>query len=476
MMAFGMTFTIITSVLFWSVMLVVLMRILREGGLRATSATRNMYKRGLSYRPKRPFRINPRVHSTRPYLLHIRLQRLRQAHKRIIRMPALKPLTLKKHTKPSSGLVIFLFSLGVRLAFLAGVFVLLWVQTGYSPGLAAVFDASLGWDNYAMIAQRGYAYTEEGQNLYLVFFPLYIYLIRIVALVVRDHLAAAFIVAFASYSAGVYYLHRLVRLDFSNSTAWWAVVLISIAPVGFFFGSPMTESLMLLTSAATLYYIRTHRWALAGVAGALASFTRLVGILLVLAAIVEFVTHYKFIELVRKARWDYVWSLVSGKGLWIFVMPVGTLTYLFINWYVSGNPFQFVHYQSTHWHNHTQYFGRTIYSQFNILTLDISAEAAHGVHLPNILAFAFGITLLVYGCLKKHNAAYIVYALGYIMVSFAPSWLLAGARYMLVCLPLFIFLAEFVDKKPLRAVVVTALFVAGLLPLFSIFVRGGWVF
>lgn len=46
----------------------------------------------------------------------------------------------------------------------------------------------------------------------------------------------------------------------------------------------MTESLFLLTTAASLWHIRRHHWLPAGVWGALAALTRMHGVLLILAA------------------------------------------------------------------------------------------------------------------------------------------------------------------------------------------------
>ena len=474
MITFGMAFTIVTSVLFWGVTVAVIARILRASGfwpVGEPAAAKQAVKRRLPYKPLRPRGFDHRLHNMRPYQLKIRVQRLRQNRRRVKRMPDFKPYCPKDGH--SSWQSIALFAIGIRLAFLVVSVLLLWFNGGYFPTIATLFYRTQGWDNYAMIAEKGYFYAEYGRNVFLAFFPLYVFMIRLLAVIVRDYMVAAYIISFASYVAGVVYLHRLVRLDFSNSTAWWAIFLISVVPPGLFFGTPMTESLMLLTSAATLYYIRSHRWALAGVAGAFATFTRMVGVMLIVAAVVEFVTHYRFVEYVKKARWDQVWWLVSTKGLWILLMFAGVLGYLMLNTVVSGNPFQFLYYQSTQWHNNTQYFGRTVMGQFRQIVATDNYRWVRGIFAPNIIGFGFAVVMLTYGCLKKFSPALIVYGLGYIFISFSPSWLLAGARYTLVCLPVFIFLADYVDKKPVRGLVVTGLFIMVLFPFLSLFLDHG---
>ncbi|MCL2397353.1 MAG: hypothetical protein FWC93_04730 [Defluviitaleaceae bacterium] len=257
------------------------------------------------------------------------------------------------------------------------------------------------------------------------------------------------------------YLYRLVRLDFNEKTAWWAVTLISIAPHAFFFGAPYTESLFLLTTTMTLYYIRTHKWLLAGLAGALASFTRMVGIILIVVAFVEFITHYR----------------PSKKAAWILLMFAGSSAYLLINWHVSGDPLRFMYYQSTHWHNHTQYFGTTILAQFQNIATSTNQALINATFIPNILAFAFAIAMLAYAHIKKLNLTYITFALGYILVSFAPSWLLSGGRYVTACAVFFIFLAHFTTQgRPWRCIIVPLACLAGLIFIMGAFITGGPVF
>ena len=201
--------------------------------------------------------------------------------------------------------------------------------------------------------------------------------------------------------------------------------------------------------------------------------TRMVGAVLIIAAAVEFIMHYRIFELMKNGKWKEFWQLVLSKGLWILFMLTGGIAYLFLNWWVSGNIFMFMYYQRTHWNNSTQYFWRTINTQFSGMLHGLAHVNVRGIFLPNLISFAFSILMLGYACIKRHNLVYIVFALGYIFISFAPSWLLSGARYTLVCVPLFIFLAELLGKNPLKWLLALTLFIAGLIPFFYLFLRGG---
>jgi len=376
---------------------------------------------------------------------------------------------------------IIIFGIGVRLAFLVLGFFFMHPE-GWQGSLIGIFHNFNRWDahHYLRIATYGYSWTENGRNLMVVFFPLYPYIIRVVSIFVRDVLVAAYIVSFASFIAGLCYIYHLVKLDFCKRTAWWAVALISIFPTAFFYGAPHTESLFILTTAATLYYIRSHKWLLAGIAGALASATRMVGIILLVAAAVEFIMHYKLFTLMKIGTWKRFFELIFTKGALILIMLTGTAIYLLLNWHYTGDPFQFMYYQSTHWHNNFQSFGQTMRTQFGLLPLDKFADWRYSsmlyTHLPNILGFGFSIWMLLYACLRRHRVGYIVYSLGYIFVSFSPSWLLSGGRYAAALVPSFIFLADYVNRKPLkRGAVIIVIFVALLLLMLRMYVQGGHI-
>jgi hypothetical protein len=415
----------------------------------------------------------------------IRIYRISAGHVECV-PPVGRTWDLKRFHQTDEFRVV-LFALGVRLLMLAFGYAVMMVA-GAEPTVAGLFKR-FAWSgdcpHYLNIAEHGYAWEEVSEkifwesgekNILLVFFPLYPLLIRLVALFGIGYLPAAYVVAFACYIAGMVILYRLVLLDYSKTAAWWAVVLVSLAPPSFFFGIPMTEGLMLLTSALTLYCIRTHKWALAGVFGALCVFTRMVGVALIVAALAEFIAHYRIFELIKTSKWRETLRLTSTKGAWILLMPLGGIAYLLINWHISGDPFMFFHYQQAKWFNETQYFGKTLITQFEYIANDPRTNTIAVTFIPNVIAFTLAIAALVYASAERMPTAYIVYMLGYVFVSFAPSWLLSGQRYMLVCVPLFIVSGHIAEKKRTPGIALLILFIAGLSVLTATYVTGGGVF
>jgi len=425
MVNFGVFFSIIAQIVFWAVTLLALVRICRAAGW------------GPPPSPVAPILEEPR------------------------RTPYGK---------------IILFALGVRLLMLGVGYVIL-VLDGQSPSVSELFLAFRRGDSnhYLNLAESGYAWTEQGKNLLLVFFPLYGWLIRLTNVLVGHYLTAAYIVSFVSFAAALCYFYRLIRLELQASVAWWGIVLISIAPHSFFFGVPMTESLFLLTTVMCLYYIRTHNWPIAGLIGAFAILTRMMGLVLIVVAAVEFVIHYKVFDRIKNAEWRMLFRLIVQKGMWILVMLAGVVIYLFVNWQVTGNPVQFMYYQHTHWHNQFMYFGSVVMGQFESIA-HADRAFVNTIAIPNVLAFALAILMLLYASVKRLPVLYIVFLLGYTFISFSVSWLLSGGRYMAAAAPMFLFLAHFTERRLLYRIVVPVACLLGLFLTMRWYILGGSVF
>jgi len=77
----------------------------------------------------------------------------------------------------------------------------------------------------------------------------------------------------------LFYLYAIAKQEFDENTASRAVFYIAAAPAAFFFSTVYTESIFLLFVVACFYYSRNRKWLFAAIAGALASVTRLSGVL-----------------------------------------------------------------------------------------------------------------------------------------------------------------------------------------------------
>jgi hypothetical protein len=135
----------------------------------------------------------------------------------------------------------------------------------------------LRWDGlgYLSIARHGYSTATS------IFFPVYPMTTAGLGWVLRSDLIAAVLISAIGFLVAMWLLHRLTELELGRPAADAAVLLLAFAPVSFFFTAMYTESLFLALSVGALYAARRERWGLAGILAALASATRVTGILLV---------------------------------------------------------------------------------------------------------------------------------------------------------------------------------------------------
>jgi hypothetical protein len=212
-------------------------------------------------------------------------------------------------------------------------------QTNHFWDAFARYDS--GW--YYGIARDGYRFAEGGRSN-LAFFPLYPLLMRAVARLFGNRAyhfyIAGIVISWAAFVVAMVLLYRVARLDLSRRAANRAVLYASIFPFAFFYGVVYSESLFLMLMLAAVYGFRTRRWLIGGVGGALASATRVNGVMMLpaLAWIGWEQTRGD-----RRQRW-YATAAVglAAAGLAVYSVYVYSLTGSFIEWYHSITRWQYV--------------------------------------------------------------------------------------------------------------------------------------
>ena len=358
----------------------------------------------------------------------------------------------KKETLTVFG-VSFIFRIIVLVISVFAIFIV--KDSEFS--LSEFLNSYLQWDanNYYRIAKGGYSYhTENGMFTTLAFFPLYPWLVRVVGILTGNLVVSGVLTSCLLYSGACAYMYKLLSYDYEKQTAIRAIVYISVFPHSLFFGTMMNESMLFFTMAATLYYIRRHDWVKTGIFGALAALSRMVGILLAVPAAVEWLEHYRIIEKLKNKSYKEICSLFFKKGIWIFLMLLGTGIYLFCNYKTTGEWFKFLEYQKEIWHNGAVYFGKGI----SLITDNAIANnefTKFALWLPELISVVFVIVMLIYG-LRSTQSMYTVFLLVYIIINTGFEWPISIARYMCCALPAFVILSDFSQKHKWTEPVITA--------------------
>ncbi|WP_434340151.1 hypothetical protein [Motilimonas cestriensis] len=299
------------------------------------------------------------------------------------------------------------------------------------------------WDSfhYMNIADNGYA--AEGKDRYLlVFYPLYPALIAVMEGFVADTFYAGVTVSLINLVLSCFFLFKLVLNEFEDEAiAWRAIKYLLLFPFSFFTAIVYTESTFLLMSIACFYYMRQGYWWQAGCFGLLAALTRNHGVLLLAPMVFEMLRQHQ-------QQWPSDWQqrikFIAPKLLSLALIPTGILLYLVLNKWVTGDWFRFLDYQKENWHNGFGYFAQNISGIFERIQ-GTNYKMVAGTWWPTFIGFFLAIALIVTS-IRKVPSAYVIYSFCYLLISYSPTWLLSGPRYLMGLFPLFIFMALWASK------------------------------
>jgi hypothetical protein len=221
----------------------------------------------------------------------------------------------------------WILGIKILLLFLATTsYAVIW--SSWLGGAHRWFEIWDQWDfgYYQEIAEFGYSAADGS----IMFYPLFPWLLRLVAYITGSYLAAGLIVSGIAAIAAAILLRRLVEIDYSRSVAMRTVWFFLIFPTAYFLHVGYSESLFLALALGCILAARLQCWWLAGVLGAFCWMSRAAGVVLVPTLAVEAAQQYCVSQ-----RWDRRW-------LWIAIVPAGFAVYLLINWHVGGTPFAFM--------------------------------------------------------------------------------------------------------------------------------------
>jgi len=344
------------------------------------------------------------------------------------------------------------------LLFWVGVisYAVLWDRYVTSPHQwFAIWDQ---WDfgYYQEVAESGYSGTDGS----IAFYPLFPWLVRLLAYFTKSYLAAGLIVSGVASVVAAVLLRRLVQLDYAGSVAMRSAWFLLIFPTAYFLHVGYSEGLFLALALACLLAARLERWWLAGVLGAFCWMTRAAGGVLVPALAVEATQQYWL-----QHRWRWRW-------LWIAIVPAGFSAYLLINWHVTGDPFAFL---QTRKMSFEQSFAlpstgirQAIWAHYP------TPQEAQMVGAQELIFVALGFVCTVTSWIKL-RPVYATWMTGSWILFTSVNFFRSVPRYTLTMFPIFILFA-LLSKNRFWAGVLTVWSLL-LFALFAVlFARGEWAF
>jgi hypothetical protein len=303
---------------------------------------------------------------------------------------------------------------------------------GGGLGVWANFDGV----HYLNIAKNGYANFEQ------TFFPAYPLLIRFLApLFGNRFLLAGLFISHLCFLIALILLVRLLDLEFKSKLTIdnQPLIILLLFPTSFFFGAAYSEPLFLVLVLGAFLMARERKWFGAGILGGLASATRLAGIFLFPALLIEFWQKGGFRN----------WKLEIRNLLWLLLAPLGFVAYMIFLQRAFSDPLMFIHAQKAVGYRET---GRIILlPQVFWRYLKIFFSVSPWSFAFWIAVFEFAVTILFLALIlfsfSKRLLSYSVFMLLSVLIPTLTGTLNSLPRYVLTCFPGFVLLGTIKSRK-----------------------------
>jgi hypothetical protein len=332
------------------------------------------------------------------------------------------------------------------------------------------------WDTFARydsgyfegIAWGGYAPLADGRSN-IAYFPVYPLMIRYIGRLFGRHHATFYLtgigIAWVSFVLAMVALYYLARLDLPRRQAERAVLLTTIFPFAFFFGVAYSESTFLLFAVLAFYGFRTRRWVLGGLCGAVATATRVPGVMMLPALAWVALETTSASDPASKSR-DRLWA-----ALGLVLAASGFGAYCFYIYSLTGNPFEWAatlqrwgyHPGGAPWTAPLRLVQRLVTHPYAYLASDPMApyDTLYGV---TGIVFA----LMIPAVWMKFGAGYALFMLLNLWLPMSSGAFEGVGRYCAVLFPAFLWLATLQSRTVSTAIVVLfALFYTLGLALFT---------
>jgi len=298
-----------------------------------------------------------------------------------------------------------------------------------------IATADVNW--YYSIAHDGYEkipFSTDRQHNW-AFFPLFPFLWRLAARVTGEYPISGLLISHLFFFLGLIFTHKAAQaFGFGKVLADRGLFYLAVFPTSYFFSLPLTESLFLLLTAGSIYSAKQGRWWIAGIAGGLASVTRVTGVLLFPTLLALFWETYGG-DWRSKAVWRSV--LFRKDFLSLFLVPAGIGSFMFYLYTITGNPLAFKDILVT-WGRVIGFFPITLLEYLrNPWLIAVQWDF-------RVLNFTGAALALICGAwLIKHRQWVLgLYTLLCVIVALSSLVLQSQARYAMVLFPIYFVLAK----------------------------------
>jgi Gpi18-like mannosyltransferase len=317
--------------------------------------------------------------------------------------------------------------------------------------------------NYLKVATEGYSSAQQRFNL-RVFFPFYPLLVRIASLnLLLNPIFIGLAISIISLLGSLFILHKLLKLEnIPETKRFRTIFLLFLFPASFFYLAFYTESLLLLLSVLTFYFIKKKNFLAASVSTTMATATKILGIVLIPALIWEVYKQYKQTKKIPFS---------------VILAPLGIILYLLYTFWQRGDLTLAILGHSD-WGRKVSILSPIFAFKEGLIKVLFGSVVsrnnffAYSVEVLEFFSALFFLLVVVFGIKKLKFSYWLFVSSSFLLVVFSGA-LGSINRVMLVVFPLHIFLVKVLPTK-IYYLVCLCLFIL-LLYLTSLFLRGYFV-
>lgn len=344
-----------------------------------------------------------------------------------------------------------------------------WLHEAFGPWWMVRW-AGFDGVHYLTLAREGYGKTANLE----AFFPMYPLFLNLLSRIIPNSVVAGLLISHLMFGVVLLLLIKICQLE-KHKNIVFLILLFLLFPTSYAFVSLYTESLFLALALGSWYAARKQRWLVAGLLCAAATATRVVGVFLIPALIVE-----AFQQAKEQQKRISRKILIAGL-LGIF----GILSYMVYLQLRVHDSLAFFHVQQAFGGNRQTnliFFPQVVYRYLRMLaTVPVS-------RITLTIAQEFGLTMLAglvlsvmtYRTWKKRKMlglrwSLLVYSWGSFLLPPLTGTFQSMPRYLLVIFPFFFFLSDIFARH--RWLMVVYVLISGTLLLINtaLFFQGIWV-
>jgi len=327
--------------------------------------------------------------------------------------------------------------------------------------------------HYLTIADRGY----EAADLIQAFFPLFPLVIKGFNYINNNSLTNGLILVNISSLLMLLAFSKLLSLDYKfKEIRWIAIVYLSFCS-SFFFRSFYNESLFMIFVFLSLFFARKQKYLLAGIIAALASATRIIGIFLLPALIIEllnqmYISNKKRLNIKNLTNRIFLKNIAS-----ILISSFGLLFYMF---YLKKNYNDYLYFFHVQ-----QEFGagrqeslvslpQVIWRYIKMVATYKPINFKYYAVVQEFLTSILGVFALIFS-FKKVRLSYWTFSLLCFILPTLTGTFSSMPRYILVCFALFMWVGKLVQEKKIFRVLWLTIMPLLLILNLILFFQGYWV-